>query len=236
MTASSLMTADAMTVGYGSVPIVRDLSLHVEPGELVVLLGSNGAGKTTTVKALTGVLPIMRGRVTWQGSSVATSLHRRVRAGLGYVPEARAIISKLTVGENLQFGIGDPKSAFRYFPELEPLWKRKAGLISGGEQRMLSLARALSHEPVALIADELSLGLAPLIVRRLLGVIRERVDGGTGALLVEQHASLALKYADRAYVLRRGRLVWDGPASEAREQVRDIEGLYLGAANGIDES
>jgi branched-chain amino acid transport system ATP-binding protein len=228
MSSTSLLAAEGISAGYGSIPVLRDVSVSVEPGEVVVLLGANGAGKSTTVKVLAGVLPTMSGSVVWKGSRSSDPLHVRVRSGLGYVPEERSIISKLTVGENLRFGIGDTDRSLTIFPELRNLWGRKAGLISGGEQRMLSLGRALCSRPAALIADEMSLGLAPIIVRRLLAVVREAADAGAGVLLVEQHAQQALAVADRAYVLRRGSVVWTGSASEARSKVGDIEGLYLG--------
>jgi ABC-type branched-subunit amino acid transport system ATPase component len=227
------MATEAVSAGYGSVPVLRDLSIGVEPGEVVLLLGANGAGKSTTVKVLAGVLPVMSGSVVWKGRPCSDPLHVRVRSGLGYVPEERSVISKLTVGENLRFGIGDVTRPLAIFPELKRLWGRKAGLISGGEQRMLTLARALAPNPVALMADEMSLGLAPMIVRRLLSVVRDAADQGTGVLLVEQHARQALAVADRAYVLRRGRVVWEGSATEARSKVGEIEGLYLGSEEAL---
>jgi ABC-type branched-subunit amino acid transport system ATPase component len=201
--------------------------LYVDPGEVVVLLGANGAGKTTTVRVLSGLLPKTAGTVTWKGAPFTGALHHRVRQGLGYVPEERALISKLTVAENLRLGMGDGARALEIFPELKKLLSRKAGLISGGEQRMLLLGRALAAEPAVLIADEMSLGLAPIIVQRLLSVIRDVANAGAGVLLVEQHARQALAVADRAYVLRRGSVVWEGTSDEARSKVSKIEGLYL---------
>jgi ABC-type branched-subunit amino acid transport system ATPase component len=227
-TATALLAATDVSASYGAVPVLRHISVHVEPGEVVVLLGTNGAGKTTTVRVLSGLLPATEGTVTWRGEPFTGALHHRIRKGLGYVPEERALISKLTVAENLRLGSGDPRRAFEIFPELEKLQSRKAGLISGGEQRMLVLGRALAARPDVLIADEMSLGLAPIIVRRLLGVIRDVADAGSGVLLVEQHARQALAVADRAYVLRRGGVVWEGSSDEARAKVGQIEGLYLG--------
>jgi branched-chain amino acid transport system ATP-binding protein len=226
-TATALLAATDLSASYGAVPVLRNITLHVEPGEVVVLLGANGAGKTTTVRVLSGLLPNTAGNVTWKGEPFTGALHRRIRQGLGYVPEERALISKLTVAENLRLGMGDSARAVEIFPELERLMSRKAGLISGGEQRMLLLGRALAANPAALIADEMSLGLAPIVVRRLLGVIRDVADAGAGVLLVEQHARQALAVADRAYVLRRGSVVWEGTSEEARSTVGQIEGLYL---------
>jgi branched-chain amino acid transport system ATP-binding protein len=227
MTAQALLEAHDVSASYGSVPVLRSVRLHVMPGEIVVLLGANGAGKTTTVRVLSGLLPSTAGSVTWHGEPFVGPLHRRVRQGLGYVPEERSLISKLTVAENLRLGLGDPNRAPEIFPELSALMSRKAGLISGGEQRMLLLGRALAANPSVLIADEMSLGLAPIIVRRLLSVIRDTADAGAGVLLVEQHARQALAVADRAYVLRRGSVVWAGTSDEARSKVGEIEGLYL---------
>jgi ABC-type branched-subunit amino acid transport system ATPase component len=229
VTATSILAATEVSASYGAVPVLRNISVRVDPGEVVVLLGANGTGKTTTVRVLAGLLPATAGVVTWKGAPFTGALHHRVRKGLGYVPEERALISKLTVAENLRLGSGDPAHALEIFPELQKLMSRKAGLISGGEQRMLVLGRALAARPDALIADEMSLGLAPIVVRRLLGVIRDVADAGSGVLLVEQHARQALAVADRAYVLRRGSVVWEGTSDEARSKVGQIEGLYLDA-------
>ena len=225
--ASCILGADAVCASYGPVPVLRNLSLHVDAGEVVVLLGPNGAGKTTSVRVLSGLLPASAGTVSWNGQPFKGPLHQRIRQGLGYVPEERALISKLTVAENLRLGMGEPGRALEVFPELRPLLSRKAGLISGGEQRMLLLGRALAAGPQLLIADEMSLGLAPIVVRRLLAAIRSAADAGAGILLVEQHARQALAVADRAYVLRRGNVVWGGTSEEARSRVGQIEGLYL---------
>jgi branched-chain amino acid transport system ATP-binding protein len=228
MSGDTVLEAEQLVVGYGAVPVLRDVSLHVNAGEVVVLLGANGAGKTTTVKALAGVLPAMAGKTKFHGQDVKSPLHMRVRNGLGYVPEERSIIAKLTVAENLRLGMGTTLDALAAFPELEKLVDRKAGLISGGEQRMLCLARALSANPSVLLADEMSLGLAPLIVKRLLQSLRVAADKGAGVLLVEQHAPAALAIADRAYVLRRGSMVWSGSAAQARSNVGELEGAYFG--------
>jgi branched-chain amino acid transport system ATP-binding protein len=227
MTSDAVLAADDVSASYGTVPVLRGISLEIMPCEVVVLLGANGAGKTTTARVLSGLLPATSGTVTWKGAPFVGPLHRRIRQGLGYVPEERSLITKLTVAENLRLGPGKPERATEIFPELSPLMSRKAGLISGGEQRMLLLGRALGANPMVLIADEMSLGLAPIIVRRLLGVIRDVADAGAGVLLVEQHARQALAVADRAYVLRRGSVVWEGSSDKARTKAGEIEGLYL---------
>ena len=210
--------------------MVRGLSLHVEPGEIVVLLGANGAGKTTTMLALGGVLP-SRGSVTFEGAPLRGPLHRRVRRGLGFIPEARAVFPRLSTRTNLRLGRGGIAGAVRLFPELERLLDRRAGLLSGGEQQMVTLGRALAAEPRLLLIDELSLGLAPLIVRRLLAEVRAAADRGVGVLLVEQHARQALSIADRGYVMRRGAIELEGTGAELLARLDEIEDAYLGVGS-----
>ncbi|OAA25803.1 amino acid/amide ABC transporter ATP-binding protein 2, HAAT family [Frankia sp. EI5c] len=225
---SPVLQARNLSAGYRRVPCVWDVDLDVRPGEIVVLLGPNGAGKTTTLLTLSGALPALGGEIRWRGEPTRGALHHRVRGGLGVVPEERSVISRLSVRDNLRIGPGPVERALELFPELERLLRRRAGLLSGGEQQMLSTARALAAEPAVLLADELSLGLAPQIVTRLMRALREAADRGAGVLLVEQHARQALAVADRAFVLRRGRVVWSGSAAEARRDLRRIEGAYLG--------
>jgi ABC-type branched-subunit amino acid transport system ATPase component len=162
------LQARDLHAGYRGVPCVRGVSIDVHPGEIVVILGPNGAGKTTTLLTLSGALPSLGGEVIWQGTPTKAGLHRRVHDGLGVVPEERSVTSRLSVRDNLRIGVGPAERALELFPELRPLLRRRAGLLSGGEQRMLSTARALAAEPTVLLADELSLGLAPLIVARLM--------------------------------------------------------------------
>jgi ABC-type branched-subunit amino acid transport system ATPase component len=224
-----VLAARALSAGYRGVACVRGIDLEVHPGEVVVVLGPNGAGKTTTLLTLAGALPSLGGEVLMSGRTTTLPLHRRVHAGLGLVPEERSITSTLSVRGNLRIGPGPVERALELFPELRPLLGRRAGLLSGGEQRMLSTARALAARPSVLLADELSLGLAPKIVARLMTALRAAADAGAGVLLVEQHARQALAVADRAYILQRGQVVWSGSAPEARKNLRRLESAYLGS-------
>ncbi|MGI5192821.1 ABC transporter ATP-binding protein [Streptomyces sp. CA-288835] len=222
----ALIATRALSAGYGTQPVVRDLDIEVRPGEVVALLGPNGAGKTTTLRVLAGDLAPMSGEVRWLGGAGRAPLHRRARQGLAYVGE-RAVFTRLDVAENLRVGRVEAARALELFPELEKRLKTGAGMISGGEQQMLSLARALCRSPRLLLADELSLGLAPLVVERLLRAVREAADRGLGALLVEQHVRKVLDIADRVYVLRRGRIEMAGTPQELRENLDAVESSYL---------
>ncbi|HKE75643.1 MAG TPA: ABC transporter ATP-binding protein [Acidimicrobiales bacterium] len=221
------LAAEGLCVGYGPIPVVDSLDLSVRPGEMVALLGANGAGKTTTLLALAGELKPTAGSVRMFGDVVTKPLHVRCSRGMAFVTEEKSVIFGLTVLDNLRLGRGDIDLAFRLFPELERLRKRKAGLLSGGEQQILTLARALSREPQILLADELSMGLAPLVVERLIRALREAADRGIAVLLVEQQVRTALTSCDRAYVLRRGRIVLEGPTSELVNRIEEIEASYL---------
>jgi branched-chain amino acid transport system ATP-binding protein len=223
-----------LSAGYNGVPVVRDLSLSVNGGEVVVLLGPNGAGKTTTLLTVSGLLPIIAGEINVLGRSVShRAAHKIARSGVAHVPEDRSLFFQLTVAENLRLGAargkGDMGQALEFFPTLEPLMGRRAGLLSGGEQQMLSMARALTVPPKLLIVDELSLGLAPIIVERLLPVLRDVADQtGAGVLFVEQHVDLALAIADRAYVMSHGDLVLTNDAQHLRENRHLLEESYVG--------
>jgi branched-chain amino acid transport system ATP-binding protein len=223
-----------LTAGYDDLPAVRDLSIDVHGGEIVALFGPNGAGKTTTLMACVGLLPSMGGEVRWRGRAVSQSVHALARDGLAYVPEGRSVTTGLTVRDNLRLGRGGVEPAVEIFAELEPLLDRPAGLLSGGEQQMLALARALASRPKALLVDELSLGLAPLVVERLLRALRTAADrDGVAVLLVEQQAREALSVADRWYLLKDGTLLQEG---DARSGAGVLEAAYLssmtGSANG----
>jgi branched-chain amino acid transport system ATP-binding protein len=222
-----LLEARNLSAGYGSLAAVRDLDIEVRAGEVVTLLGPNGAGKSTTLRTLAGALTPLAGEVRWKGVATRAPLHRRARAGLAFVPEERSVFMGLTAAENLRVGNGPATKALELFPELEPHLKRKTGLLSGGQQQILTLARALATDPEVLLADELSLGLAPMVVTRLLGAVREAAERGVGVLLVEQHARQALAVADRVYVLQRGRVALSGSADEILGRLDEVERTYL---------
>jgi branched-chain amino acid transport system ATP-binding protein len=220
-----LLAARGLAAGYHKHPVVEGIDLEVRPGEVVALLGPNGAGKTTTLLALAGELAPLAGEVVFRGQKTTASLFRRARNGLAFVPEERSVFPQLTAAENLKVGRGNDEIALSLFPELEPLLERRGGLLSGGEQQILTLARALSREPVLLLADELSLGLAPLVVARLLKAVREAAEErGVGVLLVEQHVKQALRIADRVLVMRGGRIVISGTVAEVEGR---LEEAYL---------
>jgi branched-chain amino acid transport system ATP-binding protein len=231
---SALVEAQGLYAGYHGVPVVRGLDLRVEPGEVVALLGPNGAGKTTTLLTLSGLLPAIDGSLTVLGESVNPKrAHRVARRGLAHVLEGRGLFYGLTARENLRLGqhrgASDLRRALDYFPALEPILDRRAGLLSGGEQQMLALARALAGAPKLLLIDELSLGLAPIIVENLLPLIRTIAhDTGAGILLVEQHVHLALEVSDRAYVLVHGEVGIEASSAELVERRDLLEVSYLG--------
>ncbi len=228
---------EGLTVGYDGVAVVRNLDLYVDEGEVVALLGPNGAGKTTTLFALAGLLAPLSGTIAILGNTVRPNRPQTVaRSGLAFVPEDRGLFYDLTVNENLR--LSRKKSWRRFnkssqdpldlFPVLRNLGTRPAGLLSGGEQQMLALARALSTNPRVLLVDEMSLGLAPIVVEQLLPMIRLIADSGTAVILVEQHVQLALEYADRGYVLRHGDCVLEGVAKDLLAQPDRLEVSYLG--------
>jgi ABC-type branched-subunit amino acid transport system ATPase component len=223
-----VLKAEGLSAGYGVNPVIANIDIDVSPGQVVALLGPNGAGKTTTVMSLAGILKPLAGTVSACGATGWAPLHRRARTGLGYVSEERSVFMALTVAENLRVARADKKLAFSLFPELSTLAGRRAGLLSGGEQQMLALAKTLGRRPGALIADELSLGLAPKVVDRLLAAVRQAAnDEGLGAIIVEQQVKKALKVADYVYVLRRGQIRMHGTAEQIRLQVHELQELYL---------
>jgi len=230
-----------LTAGYNRLPVVRDLNLHVASGEVVALLGSNGAGKTTTLLTIGGVLPVISGTIEVSGeSTIGVPAHRLARRGLALLPADRGIIFQLTVAENLRLHrrrrFTAAESALKYFPELTQLVDRRAGLLSGGEQQMLALACKLESRPKALMVDEMSMGLAPLIVERLLTMVRQIAsETGVAVLLVEQHVSAALRVCDRGYVLSHGQLVAEGTAAELANNRQLLTSSYLGESDRNDD-
>jgi branched-chain amino acid transport system ATP-binding protein len=229
----TLLEAQQLSAGYGKMAIVRDVDIHVDAGEVVALFGANGAGKTTTLLALAGELTPMEGEVRFLGEPTTAPMHVRCRNGLGYVTEERSVIMDMTVADNLKLAAVSHASACEHFPALEPIMKRRAGLCSGGEQQMVALARVLGRNPKVLLVDELSLGLAPIIVTNLLHTVRSVAEHqGIGVLLVEQHVRQALKVADRAYVMERGHIALSGTADEVVSQLDRIESAYLSSAEG----
>jgi branched-chain amino acid transport system ATP-binding protein len=216
-----------MSAGYGPIAVLQEVDLHVMPGEVIALLGVNGAGKTTAVRALAGEIPLLAGEVLLNGKVTTAPLHRRAKAGLRLITEERSVFMNLSGADNLRLGGQERAKCLELFPELEPLLRRKVGLLSGGEQQILTLARALGAEPSVLLADELSLGLAPLVIQRLLAAVRAAADRGAAILLVEQHVRNALAVADRAYVLSHGRVVLEGSTTDLAGRLSEIEDTYL---------
>jgi branched-chain amino acid transport system ATP-binding protein len=233
-----MLRVENLVVRYGDIRAVKGISFHVERGEILALVGANGAGKTTTLRALSGMLPY-EGSVTLQGQDLrGLSPDRILRLGLSHVPEGRGIFGGLTVMENLQLGawIRSDKTArardldmvMDIFPRLRERAAQLAGTLSGGEQQMLAVGRALMSEAKILILDEPSMGLAPKLVQEIFGVLRRLNEKGTTILLVEQNANMALRLADRACLLETGNLVLEGPASELLTNPR-VREAYLGA-------
>ena len=233
---TAVLELDGLSAGYGQVPVVRGLDLTVAAGEVVALLGPNGAGKTTTLLTVSGLLAPMGGGIRFLGTPVAgRKPYLLAREGMAHVPDDRGLFPGLTVSDHLDLGGGRRgRDAARdrvlgWFPQLEALLGRRAGLLSGGEQQMLALAQALLREPRLLMVDEMSLGLAPIVVESLLPVVRRiAAESGCGVLLVEQHAPMALQVADRAVVLNHGDVVATGSSDELRRDWDRLLASYLG--------
>jgi branched-chain amino acid transport system ATP-binding protein len=232
--AQPVLSLEGLSAGYEGAAVLRELDLHVAAGEVVALLGANGAGKTTTLRAISGIVHPLAGRILFEGGDLArTSPSARARLGIAHVPEGRGLFFGLTVAEHFRLGHRgetlDPRIAYEYFPALASLEGRRVGLLSGGEQQMLAVGRALARRPKLLLLDELSLGLAPVIVERILPVVSTYAkESGCAVLLVEQHVHLALEVAERGYVLSHGQLVLHQRAEQLRADRQLIVSSYLG--------
>ncbi len=234
-----LLSVKTLTVAYGGIQAVKGIDLHIAPGELVALIGSNGAGKTTTLKTLAGLLHPASGQIHYAGKSLHNvAAHQRVTMGISLVPEGRGVFARLTVKENLQMGAytrtapheisADLARMFELFPRLAERKDQLAGTLSGGEQQMVAMARALMSRPRLLMLDEPSMGLAPLMVQKIFETIRNISALGMSILLVEQNAKLALEVAQRGYVMESGKITLSGAASELLGS-DTVQRAYLGA-------
>ena len=241
-----MLSLQGMTIARGGRAVVRDVSIEIRAGEVTALMGPNGAGKSSLVLAVAGVLRAERGSVLLDGNDLAGRRPERIRrAGVAVVPEGRRLLPELTVEDNLRVATytlpaeqakAGRQRALELFPELERLLASPGRALSGGEQQMLVLAQALVSKPRFVCIDELSLGLAPVVVQRLIPVIREIAKSGIGVLLIEQFATVALELAERAYVMEGGRVQFSGPARELREKPEMLHSAYLlrgSSAQGI---
>jgi len=232
-----MLTVEGLRSRYGRIEVLHGIDLHVDSGEIVTVVGANGAGKTTLLRCLSGVQPVSAGRITFRGEALtAVPAHKRLSRGLAQSPEGRQIFTNLTVEENLRLGAflyvddrveKDMEDAFQMFPILREKRNLAAGGLSGGQQQMLAMARALMGRPSCLLLDEPSMGLAPIIVQQIFDVVSGLKSLGVTVLLVEQNAFGALKIADRGYVMETGTITMEGPASELIADPR-IREAYLG--------
>jgi len=236
--ADTLLELSGLEAGYGEVKVLWGISLAVPRGQLTTIVGANGAGKTTTLRALVGSIPPWAGRVTFDGEDVTRlAPHAKAARGLVLVPEGRQLFGGMTVAENLEMGAFSKRAArtfaarleqvFTLFPRLNERRRQKAGTLSGGEQQMLAIARGLMSDPEVLIIDELSLGLAPVVVHQLFGTLKTLKDAGLTILLVEQNVHLAFAVCDHAYVIAEGRVFMEGPPSTLAA-MPEIRRAYLG--------
>ena len=237
---ADILQVENLAVNYGAIQAVQGISFHVQEGEIVTLIGANGAGKSTTLKTISGLLHPRAGAISYQGASiVGMSADAIVKMGIVQVPEGRNIFAPLTVRENLEVGAytrtdkeeiaRSMQRVFASFPRLEERLGQLGGTLSGGEQQMLAMGRALMGQPKLLLMDEPSMGLAPILVEEIFRIVAEINKQGVSILLVEQNAAMALSVADRAYVLETGRIVLEGPAQRVREDP-EVQRAYLGEA------
>lgn len=229
-----ILKITGLSAGYEGTAVVRNLDLEVKGGEMVALLGPNGAGKTTTLLAISGLAERLEGEISILGQSAPklSTAHRLAGRGVLHVPEDRGLFRQLTVRENIELGPAGRagvEATIEIFPELEKLIDRRTGLLSGGEQQMVALGRAIVADPRLLMIDELSFGLAPALVLRLLPVVRKAADSGAAVLLVEQQVDLALEYSDRGYVISHGDLVMSGTAEELGNDESLFKATYMGS-------
>jgi len=232
-----LLQLDDVHTYYGQIHALQGVSLEVRRGEIVTLIGANGAGKTTTLKTISGLLHPRQGKVSFEGRDISrTPAHQLVRAGIGHSPEGRRIFSRLTILENLKMGAftrpqndiqGDLDHVFELFPRLKERIGQRGGSLSGGEQQMLAIGRAMMARPRVLLLDEPSLGLSPILVQQIFSIIQEINSGGTTILLVEQNALQALIVANRGYVLQTGQVALSGASADLRENEM-VRKAYLG--------
>jgi branched-chain amino acid transport system ATP-binding protein len=233
-----MLTLENVSVNYGAIEALNGISLHIKQGEVVTLIGANGAGKTTTLRTITGLLEPKKGRVIFEGKEInKIPAHKLVALGMAMSPEGRGVFANLSVRENLEMGAylrndkkgiaDDMERGFAMFPRLKEREQQKAGTLSGGEQQMLAMVRALMSRPRLLLLDEPSLGLAPLVVHTIFQAIEEIRSQGTTILLVEQNANAALHHSDRAYVLETGRIVMEGESKKLSADPR-VKEAYLG--------
>ena len=232
----TLLDVRDLKVAYGGIHAVKGVSLHVNQGELVTLIGANGAGKSTTMKAIAGMIPVASGEIDFDGQPSPNTSHDLLAKGLSLVPEGRGVFSRMSVLENLQMGAylrdddqieSDLDQMFNYFPRLKERITQLAGTLSGGEQQMVAVARALMSRPKLLLLDEPSMGLSPIMVETIFEVIRDIAGKGMTILLVEQNARLALSVANRAYVMDSGLITIEGDAAALASDPR-IGEAYLG--------
>jgi branched-chain amino acid transport system ATP-binding protein len=243
----TILKLEQLEVNYGAVRALKNVSLEVRTGEVVALLGANGAGKSTTLRAISGLVKAKAGSISYANQTISRFDPTQIVAlGISHCPEGRRVFPGMTVLENLRLGASQRKDKENIQPDLERMYEmfpilsdrksQTAGTLSGGEQQMLALTRALMNRPKMLLLDEPSLGIAPLIVRQIFATLAELKKTGTTILLVEQNVNIALALADRAYVLRTGEIVLEGSASELRQNSERVAQAYLGGGTEVSTS